>query len=33
MDEVAAQLGLTFPQLLGQLPTLLVGKVRLSLSR
>lgn len=33
MDEVAAQLGLTFPQLIGQLPKLLIGKVRLSLSR
>ncbi|WP_284010510.1 ester cyclase [Haloarcula pelagica] len=32
MNEVAPQLGLTFPQLLGQLPKLLIGKVRLSIS-
>jgi steroid delta-isomerase-like uncharacterized protein len=33
MDDVAGQLGLAFPQLIGQLPTLLIGKVRLVLSR
>ncbi|KTG30301.1 ester cyclase [Haloferax profundi] len=31
MNEVGAQLGLTFPQVLGQLPKLVVRKVRLSL--
>ena len=33
MGETADQLGLTFPQVIGQLPKLLLGKVRLSLSR
>jgi steroid delta-isomerase-like uncharacterized protein len=31
MADVAEQLGLTFPQVIGQLPTLLLGKVRSSL--
>jgi len=33
MGETADQLGLMFPQVIGQLPKLLIGKVRLSLSR
>jgi steroid delta-isomerase-like uncharacterized protein len=33
MGETVDQLGLTFPQVIGQLPKLLIGKVRLSLSR
>lgn len=31
MHETVEQLGLTFPQVIGQLPKLLIGKIRLSL--
>jgi steroid delta-isomerase-like uncharacterized protein len=31
MNEANEQLGLTFPQVIGQLPKLLIGKVRMSL--